>query len=129
VKPSLHRGKLIPPTSHKAAVDRVQQLKYEAAKIEKQLVDADALHPTGWHRAATSKLAEFRSEQHQLEAWLAGHAVGKAFRDTDLDFLHKAYDLLLELELACTLTKDQEAFMEALENHCAPVMAGKEGPR
>ncbi len=70
------RGHLLPPASHAAAVERLRQLKYESAKIDKQLaaptVMKDVKEALRWRSRASAKLNLFRVEEMQLVAWLAG---------------------------------------------------------
>lgn len=130
------QGRLLPPASRDEAEERVRQLRHECDKIEKQLDDpmrvaraSSSKFDSGfdyldWLKRATSKLGEFRSEEAQNLAWLAGY---KAATDKGEVLLQEAHALLCDLELAVELTPEQQKLMEDLDEHCLPTVARRRG--
>ena len=124
MRPSLDEdGYLIPPTSREGGVERVKQLRHEVAKIEEQLAGpqcrADRFE---WRGKAHRKLNQFRDEEKQIRAWLMGW---KAATDAGEPLLKQAYDKLQDLELEVDFSEKDNAFMDALDEHFAPVVLAR----
>ncbi|KKW46555.1 MAG: hypothetical protein UY96_C0003G0058 [Parcubacteria group bacterium GW2011_GWB1_56_8] len=119
MRAALRNGRILTPSSLRAAHARRKQLAHEIAKIQAQLTDPKRIlrYPSTsnfdtWQESARHALKLFHNEAAQIDEWLWKNTTPEAL-------LSEALDILLVLRGETDLEKHELDFIDRLKHYFA----------